>query len=262
MEAENPDVFNKEAQFSTESAMEGKDGRIFSRSFYNVAEGTTLGDIPELKRAFPDIIRIAVASFPHWSDNGEYFSNNVLSRSRTASIIKDSDGTIVGFNLYALGQVEVDNDHLNFMYANYSGVDPAVDQEGKPKYRRNGLMERSRAADLQTVSPDVLVGCSSVGEIHFAIEALSKETGRVKYPSDLEVPHVIGELGAKVYGMVNGAGEEGSVDKSTLVRHGKSPYAKGVADYPLFRKLNVGPNDGVIYLSVTRALNDRLDAEQ
>lgn len=255
MKTEQQPVSELDKQLSTTSVIEGNDGRKFSRTLYNVPEGMTVNDIPGIKEVISDVGRLAVAAFPHWTDKGKYFIEEILPNTRTLSVIKNSDGTIVGFNRYTLGEVE----GINFLYSNYVGIDPAVDEQGKTKYRWNGLMEKTSAADMGTLSPDVLIGCTAVNEIIMAIKKISEQTGRVMYPTGSAVPSEIGKLGAKIYGEVNGKDTESSVNIKTLIRQGKSPYPRGNAKLPLMEKLNLGVNEAVVYLSISSSLNSRLN---
>lgn len=255
MKTEQPPVSELDKQLSTTSVIEGNDGRKFSRTLYNVPEGMTVNDIPGIKEVISDVGRIAIAAFPHWTDKGKDFTEKILPSTRTLSVIKDSDGTIVGFNRYTLGEVE----GINFLYSNYVGIDPAVDEKGKTKYRWNGLMEKTSAADMGTLSPDVLIGCTAVNEIIMAIKKISEQTGRVMYPNGAAVPPEIGKLGAKIYGEVNGKDAESSVNIKTLIRQGKSPYPRGNARLPLMENLNLGVNEAVVYLSISSPLNSRLN---
>jgi hypothetical protein len=255
MGTEQLPVLERDKQLSTTSVIEGNDGRSFSRTLYNVPEGMTVNDIPGIQKVISEVGRIAVAAFPHWTDKGKYFIEEILPNTLTLSVIKDRDGAIVGFNRYTLGEVE----GINFLYSNYVGIDPAVDEKGKTKYRRNGLMEKTSATDMGTLSPDVLIGCTAVHEIIMAITKISEQTGRVMYPNGPAVPPRIGKLGAKIYGKVNGKDEESSVNVKTLIRQGKSSYARGDARLPLMEKLNLGVNEAVVYLSISKSLNSRLN---
>lgn len=233
------------------SVIEAKDGGLYSVDFYILDR--SLGN-SYIRGIIPQILRVAILSFPHWDDNGRSFFQQVSLHTNTFSVIKNTQNETVGFHMYTRGQV---ND-ATFLYLNYSGVDPAEDEHGVPKYRRKGLIVRSGKSDVFFLQPDILIGCSSVGEIHTGIKRFSDETGRVMYPTGLFVPAKVGVLAKKIYGMVNGIETEDSVDTKTLVRHGTTAYAKGKVDYPLFDTLEVGVNDGLIFMSLKKSFNDQL----
>jgi hypothetical protein len=239
----------------TASDIEDRKGNKYTVNFYQFdnspQEGVENSGIANL---MPDIVRVAAAAFPHWTDNGKSFAENTLPKAKALSVIRTEDGEVVGFNIYTPGVVE----GMRFLYANYAGIDPVEDADGNPKYRRTGLMERAREADIKAFNPDILTGCSAVGEVHLAIKSLSDRTDRVMYPLEGTVPSSVGMLGKKIYSIVNGADTYDSVDENTLVRHGKSPYAKGKAPYPLFNQLDLQPNDALIYLSLSKTANQKV----
>ncbi|MBP6882031.1 MAG: hypothetical protein KBC15_00565 [Candidatus Levybacteria bacterium] len=232
--------------------IQAKNGDEFVSTLYLLKD--SFGKFPKsnyLASFLSSILALASRSFPHWTEK-EYldFANETLLTTKAFSIISDASNKHVGFNFYTLGDIRGDQ----FMYTNYTAIDP--------DYRRIGLMEKSRSADIVVVDLAILAGCSSVGAVHLGMHRLSDETGRVMYPLDVEVPDVIGKLGREIYADVNGADTWSSVNPQTLVRQSASPYAKGEPEYPLFEKLKLGRNEAVIYLSLTKKFNDELLARK
>lgn len=229
-------------------SIQAKNGGEFVSTLYLLAN--PLGKLPKsdsLATLLPSLLALVSRSFPHWLEEDFIsFAGGTLIETTAFSIIRNSDDISVGFNFYTMGEVG----GARFMYTNYTGIDP--------DYRRIGLMEKSRSADLIVADLEILAGCSSVGAVHLGMHRLSDEKGRVMYPLKLSVPKAVGELGKEIYAVVNGEETRSSVDEGTLVRHGTSAYAKGVPRYQLFEELKLGPNDAVIYLSLTQKFNDEL----
>lgn len=231
----------------TVTPIEAKDGRPFTVELYQV--DSTIADVAEdatIAEILPKLTEIAVDSFPNWTDNGKYFAEKAVPTANAFSITTNEAGEIIGFNLYQKGVVKGNS----FAYTKYAGVSNQTDSEGTPLYRRQGLMEKSRLADIDVIDPNILMGCSAVGEIHLGVDQVAKQSGRVVFPREEAVPEKIGLLGQEAYAIVNGADVKDSVDPKTLVRHGKSAYIRGQVIPPFMEKLQLTPNDAVIYMAV------------
>ncbi len=235
----------------TTSRITARNGQNFLLDFFHFPETLKKALSHPSAPSIPHIVKLALTSFPHWTDNGDTFTDE-LSKSKYLSLVKTNDGTIVGFSQYTSGTLQLSTGETpTYMYAKYVAIDPG--------YRKIGLMRTINSSDVLQVNPDIIAGCSAVGEIHQIMRKISIETKRVFFPSEVHIPPVIGDMAKTIYALVYGEEKAQSINVKTLVRRGITPYAQGSVEYEFFKKLHLGLFDGVMYLSLVKSFAERLN---
>lgn len=223
-------------------SIKDKHGNPFSVDYFTFDGEDALPLLDQrVGNAFGDIMRIAKKCFPAYGEAG--FDNVVkkLGSAKSLDIIKTPDKKVVGFHVYSILDLPVENGTAKVLNTEYAAIDP--DYQGK------GLTTQGRLPVLDLENPDIVCGSTGNPAIYIANERVANERGLILYPNTAETPEHILAIARSIHEQL-GNDEKSDLDDRLVLSY-KGPASKGERSHPFFKDvLALKENQHVFYMAV------------
>lgn len=232
---------------------EGRDGKKYSLYYYEFPQGETHSfQASEIGEKVESLKTMSRAVFTNYSETGFENLFKKLDSAKSLDIVTAEDGTVVGFHVYKIGEVESVQEGtgkpVKVIYVDHAGT--------HPDYENKGISTRSREEVYEIVQPDVICGSSANPAIYNLNRRIADERGMAFYPKDASTPKSVYDFGNRIHEKFSLTGATLETDLRRTYPSG--PVSKGKGPHPLHEVLPLGDSQHIFYMLLKPEVNYRI----